>query len=214
MRHQIPRIYIISDRLIAGGSVAMLEAFRCIAAALPPGAMAVQIREKDLGPRDVVALARHAVESLAPWNVPVLVNDRFDLAVASGAAGVHLSSAGISPGEVRRVYEGIIAISTHSSADLAGLDPNDVDFAVFGPVFDTPSKRSFGPPLGMEAVCKAVDGSPVPILALGGIHPGNAHLLAGIGIAGIAMISAVLCAPDPAHAACVIADAAFPSGDR
>jgi thiamine-phosphate pyrophosphorylase len=214
MPHPSPRLYVISDRRAAGGAVPMLDILRRVAGALPPGFLAVQIREKDLAPREVVALARAAVEALAPWDVPVLVNDRFDLAMAAGAAGVHLSSSGLDPAEVRAAYEGRIAISTHQAAELSRLRPADVDWAVFGPVFDTPSKRPFGPPQGVEALRRAVHASGVPVVALGGIHRDNAPLLSGTGIAGIASISAVLCAPDPAGAARFLADAAVAAGHR
>jgi thiamine-phosphate pyrophosphorylase len=214
MPHPPPRLYVISDRRVAGGAAPMLDALRRVAAALPPGFLAVQIREKDLAPREVVALARAAVEALAPWDVPVLVNDRFDLAMAAGAAGVHLSSSGLDPADVRKAYDGLVAISTHRAAELSRLRPVDVDFAVFGPVFDTPSKRPFGPPQGVETLRRAVEASGVPVVALGGIHRDNAALLSGTGIAGIASISAVLCAPDPARAARLLADAALAAGHR
>jgi len=208
MPHPVPRLYLISDRRLAGGIAGMLDTLCRIAAALPPGTLAVQVREKDLGPRDIVALSRAAVECLAPWGVPVLVNDRFDLAKASGAAGVHLSSSGLDPAEVRGAYDGIVAVSTHSAAELSRLHPANVDFAAFGPIFDTPSKRPYGPPLGVEALRHAVRVSGVPVVALGGIRLDNAGLLSGSGAAGIATISAVLAAPDPAEAACRMADAA------
>lgn len=212
MPHPPPLLYLISDRRLAGGVAAMLDLMRRVAAALPPGALAVQAREKDLPPREAVALARALVEALSPWGTPVLVNDRFDLALAAGAAGVHLSSAGLEPRDVRMAYPGIVAVSTHSPVELARLGPCDVDFAVFGPVFDTPSKRPFGPPHGVEPTRLAVVASPVPVVALGGIHPGNAGQLAGTGVAGVAAISAVLSSADPVGAAQALVKAAEAAG--
>ncbi len=208
MTRPAPHLYLITDRKACGGIPALLDIAGRVADALPPGSLAVQVREKDLPPRDVIALARALVARLAAHGAPVLVNERFDLAIAAGAAGVHLSTFGMPPADVRGAYDGLVAVSTHSPAELAALCPGDADFAVFGPVFDTPSKRPYGPPVGIDALRRAVAASPIPVVALGGIRTGNAGLLAGTGAAGIATISAVLGAPDPVQAARVLLEAA------
>jgi thiamine-phosphate pyrophosphorylase len=195
-----PRLYVVTDRRLAGGDTALVDLLRAAATAAPPGTLAVQVREKDLAPREVVALARAIVEALAPLGAPVLVNDRFDLALAAGAAGVHLPASGLAAADVRAVYGGVVAVSAHRVGELTTLRPGDADFAVFGPVFDTPSKRAYGPPRGIDALREAAARSPVPVVALGGIDTGNAGLLRGTGVAGLAVIRAVLGAADPAAA--------------
>ena len=168
---------------------------------MPPGEMAVQVREKDMTPRELIELVRAVVQRMEPRNVPVLVNDRLDIAIAAGADGVHLGSSGLDPSSVRATYSGMVAISTHSALELNGLAATDIDFAVFGPVFDTPSKRPFGLPVGIDTLRVAAASSPVPVLALGGINAGNAQLLANTGAAGLAVISAIMTASDPAASA-------------
>ena len=192
------RLYLITDRrwmADAGGvEVAVERAIR----SLPQGSVAIQVREKDLRSRDLLDLVRRVCAVCGPHRVPVLVNDRLDVALAARADGVHLPASGFPPAEVRRVLPaGLIGISTHSVAELQRLDPAAVDFATFGPVFDTPSKRPYGPPQGVPALASAVASSPVPVFAIGGIGPLTAEKLRGTGVAGIAMISAAWTALDP-----------------
>ena len=199
-------LYIVTDRAVAGGDP--VEILMRVAASLPPGTVGVEIREKALPARELLALARRVVAALRPLGARVLVNDRLDVAIAAGADGVHLPASGLDPRAVRAVYPGLIGVSTHSRAELAGLDAGAADFATFGPVFDTPSKRGFGPPQGVDALRAAVAASRVPVMAIGGIMQGTAADLAGTGISGIAVIRAVLAARNPAAAARDLLDAA------
>jgi thiamine-phosphate pyrophosphorylase len=140
----------------------------------------------------------------------VLVNDRLDVVIAAGAAGVHLPASGLAPSDARAAFAGRIGVSTHFSGEVAGLAPGATDFATFGPVFDTASKRRYGPPVGLDALRAAVAASRVPVYAIGGITEATASLVAGAGIAGIAGIKSVLAAPDPGRAAAAVIRAAFP----
>lgn len=205
------RFYLVTDRRLLGtGPVEVrLEAlFR----GLPAGTVAIQVREKDLATRDLLDLTRRIRAVATPRGVPVLVNDRLDVAIASGADGVHLPGSGVPPARVRPAFAGLIGRSCHSVEEVAGLDPSQVDFATFGPVFDTPSKRAYGPPLGVEALRRAAGASRVPVVAIGGIGPDTAGALRGTGIAAVAAISAVWTAPDPAAVAASILEAAFERG--
>lgn len=205
------RFYLITDRRLFGpGPVeARLDAlFR----GLPAGTIAIQVREKDLPTRDLLDLVRRIRAAAAPRGVPVLVNDRLDVAIAADAEGVHLPGSGLEPALVRPVFPGLIGASCHSVEEVARLDPTRVDFATVGPVHDTPSKRVFGPPLGVEALRRAAAASRVPVVAVGGIGPATAASLRGSGIAGVAAISAVWTAPDPAAVVTSILDAAFERG--
>lgn len=173
---------------------------RQAAEGLPTGTMAVEVREKDMEARALLALARRVRETLAPWAVPVLVNGRWDVAFAAGADGVHLPESGLDPAAVRRAWPaGRIGCSTHSAETLAGL--RGADFATFGPVFATPSKLAYGPPQGIDRLRLAVAASPVPVYAIGGIDADTVRQLRGTGIAGIAVIRSVLSEADPAAAA-------------
>jgi thiamine-phosphate pyrophosphorylase len=129
------------------------------------------------------------------------VNDRADVAVAAGADGVHLPSAGIPPAEARRLLGPgrLVGVSCHSAADVRRAAEGGADFATFGPVFETPSKRAFGPPPGLPALADAA-ALGLPLVGLGGIDPANAASVRRAGACGVAAIRAWLSAPDPAAA--------------
>jgi thiamine-phosphate pyrophosphorylase len=172
--------YYITDRRSCS------DVLNCIARAAASGVEFIQIREKDLPARDLLELTRRAIELARPWPARILVNGRVDVALAAGADGVHLPENAIPPAVWRAIVPAgfLIATSCHSAESEQWRGS---DFAVFGPVFNTPGK---GPAVGLQALRKAVYASPVPIFALGGIDETNAQscLEAGArGIAGIRM---------------------------
>jgi thiamine-phosphate pyrophosphorylase len=120
----------------------------------------------------------------------VLVNDRADVAKCAGA-GVHLTTRSLNAETVRRLFglEMIIGASTHSLQQVIAAENGGVDFVVFGPVFETASKREYGPPVGVEALRAASRCVSIPVLALGGITLTNFHETLEAGAAGIAAIS-------------------------
>lgn len=196
---------LVTDRRVAGaGEVA--AAVRAAAAIAP---VALQIREKDL---EVAAYLRFtaAIRSAvgagpAPAHgIRILCNGRLDVALASGAEGVHLTSGGPPVRRVRRaVGVGLrIGVSTHSIAEIRAAVDGGADYVVFGPVYETPSKRGMGEPQGLEVLGAAVEAaSPVPLLAIGGIDAGRARACRDAGAHGVGMIRGVLAAPDPEGAA-------------
>lgn len=193
------RLYVVTDRRVTGGVEHLVAQLARAADGLPPGTMAVEVREKDLEAGALLALVRQVRSTLAPRGVPVFVNDRWDVAAAAGAEGVHLPESGLDPALVRHAWGGRIGVSTHATAALHRV--RAADFATFGPVFATPSKLAYGPPQGVERLRAAVAGLPIPVIAIGGIDRDTAPGLRGIPIAGIAVIRAVLAADDPAAAA-------------
>lgn len=125
----------------------------------------------------------------------MLVNDRLDVALATGADGVHLRVSSLAAAEVRTVIRNkgmknfLISVSTHSLTEARAAEEGGADFIVCGPVYDTPSKRAYGAPLGVECfaeICRTVQ---IPVLALGGINAANSHELLQRGAAGIAAIT-------------------------
>ncbi len=152
-----------------------------VARATDAGADLIQIRAKQLGTRDLLRLVEQAIAIAGPR---VLVNTRTDVALACGAAGVHLPADSVSPRAI--VPAGfLIAWSTHNVEELKRAERQGAAFAVFGPVFDTPGK---GSALGLAALRDAVLSTSLPVFALGGVTAKNAPLCIEAGAAGVAGI--------------------------
>lgn len=194
----IPLVHLITDRRLVPDLPARADA---ALAGAPPGALAVHLREKDLGGRDLLALARALAGVCRARGQVLLVNDRVDVALAAGAAGVHLPSAGIPPRDARSLLgEGaLVGVSCHSEEDVARAREGGASFATFGPVHDTPSKRPWGPPVGEAALARAARLG-LPLVALGGIDAERAGGARAAGASGVAAMRAWLEGPDPARA--------------
>ena len=154
----------------------------------------VQIRERSLPARELLALAREAVRISAP-NARVIVNDRLDIAIAAGAAGVHLGGESLPACEVVSWRRGgntragfLVGVSCHSLADAREAEAAGANYVVFGPVFDTPAKARFGPPQGLGKLAEVCRGLALPVIAIGGVNEGNAVECVRAGAAGIAAI--------------------------
>lgn len=196
-----PLVCYVTDRkgLAAPDPAAALS--ESISRAVTAGVDWVQIREKDLPSREILALAKAAVLASEAYKrsrstpTRILINDRLDLALASGAAGVHLGGESIPTVDVVRWCRAgnapaqfLIGVSCHDlegarQAELAGAN-----YVVFGPIFDTPSKRLFGPPHGIARLHEVCAAARIPVIAIGGISDQNAAECLRAGAAGIAAI--------------------------
>lgn len=173
------------------------EEWRVLEAAVAGGVGAIQVREKDLDGGALYARVTELVSLCRPKGVRVLVNDRADVAHAAGADGVHLPGAGLSVDDARAVVgrDARVGRSIHDRAELAAC--RGVDYAIFGPIFDTPSKRRYGAPQGLERLADVSRTSDVPIVAIGGITADRARDVLVNGAAGVAVMGAILSADDP-----------------
>ncbi|MFO7767497.1 MAG: thiamine phosphate synthase [bacterium] len=183
------------------------ESLEVIRAAAEAGVEGVQVREKGWDARPLVGFTRRVLETARPWDMRVVINGRLDVALATGAHGVHLGGGALHPEAARELADRLgradflVGVSTHSRADVARASAGIADYVLFGPVFATPSKAPYGPPQGLaelEAVC--ADGW-VPVLAVGGVDPANTADVLRAGAAGSACIRALFEAEDPREAA-------------
>ncbi len=180
------RTYAVTDRKSLAGD--LLEA---LARTLATGVELLQIREKDLSGKALFELAT-AVRGLPnPHGTKILVNSRVDVALAAGLDGVHLPASAPPLEAVRRILPGrfLIGVSAHSLEQVLAADRAGADLIVFGPVFDTPSKRAFGPPLGLEPLGQVCRAAATPVFAIGGVTRENASECIAAGAAGVAGIS-------------------------
>lgn len=194
----VPRLHLITDRRLVAS---LPERAAAALAGLPPRTVAVHLREKDLGGRELLALARRLRAACAAAGQLLFVNDRLDVALAAEADGVHLPSAGVPVADARRLLGPgrLLGVSCHSRPDVERAAAGGADYATFSPIFDTPSKRRYGAPLGVAALREAAAVG-LPLIALGGIDAGNAPEVRAAGAAGVAAIRAWLAADDPAAA--------------
>ncbi len=197
-------VYLVTDRRETGGRD--LEAV--VEAALRGGVRAVQLRERDLSTCDLLALATRLRALTSEHGALLLVNDRVDVALACGADGVHLPASSFAVPDARALLgpRRLIGVSTHHPNEVVVAAESGADFAVFGPIHDTPSKRPYGPPLGLAALRQAAAAS-IPVYAIGGIDAARATEARRSGAAGVAVVRAILAAADPAAAAARLAAA-------
>ena len=194
------RLYLISDRKLVPEGNSLLET---IEQALIGGVRAFQLREKDLPPDELYSCALALRTLTNRYGASLLINDRIDVAMAVGADGVHLGEHSLPTDAARKILgnKAIIGRSTHRVDDIVQAAAEGADFVTFSPIYFTPSKAPYGEPQGLERLRQACDASPLPVLALGGIRQDRIHEVRSAGAAGIALISAVLTATDPASAA-------------
>lgn len=188
------RLLLVTDRTQTGGRFLPSLLRQAVEAGLP----AIQLRERDLPTRELLQLAREIHAITKPCGVPLIINDRVDLMLALDLPGVHLRSNSLPISAVRRMIgrDRLIGVSTHSLAEVYDANRDGADYVVFGPIFDTPSKRPFGSPFGLEKLAEVCRASAVPVFAIGGITAASVADVRRAGAHGVAVIGAILSRDD------------------
>lgn len=205
------QLYLITDRTQTAGR----ELPAVVADALAAGVTAIQLREKDLTSRQLFDLARELRAMTRQHRAKLLINDRIDIALAVGADGVHIGAGSLPVAEARRLLgnERLIGYSAHSLTEAGIAEAAGADFVTFGPVYHTPSKAIYGEPLGVKKLAEAASALTIPVFALGGVKKSSIPELLACGAHGIALISAIIAAREPAVEAAHIL-ACFESHER
>lgn len=199
-----PPLLLVTDRrrfpAPAPGEVFAAREWRALEAAIDAGVGAIQLREKDLDGRALAARASLLAARCRAGDVKLLVNDRVDVALAASADGVQLPANGLPVAAARRLLgaDATVGCSVHSADELARA--GGCELVLFGPVYDTPAKRIFGPPQGLAALRAMVRASRVPVFAVGGITPERVAEVRAAGASGVAVIGAILDVDDPGAA--------------
>ncbi len=198
MKKNIGRLHVLTDTVIQS-RFSHLELARM---AVTGGADTIQFRQKSGSTREMIETARKLKELCAVAGVSFIVNDRVDIAIASGADGVHLGQDDFPLVLARSLMgeDAIIGGSAVSLEDVHRCAADGADYIGFGPVFPTSSKRDAAIPTGIALMKQAAEAVPLPIIAIGGINAENTPEVIRAGAYGIAVISAVCCQTDPIKA--------------
>ncbi|CAN5313821.1 thiamine phosphate synthase [soil metagenome] len=189
-------IHLIADRKSARGDL-----LGTVGGALRGGVDWVQVREKTGPARDLYETARRIIPLARRNGAGFMINDRIDVALATGAGGVHLAGKSLPPRVARELLgDRLLGASVHGLKEAREAVDGGVDYVTFGHVYPTSSKPGM-PPRGVLQLAEVVESVDVPVLAIGGIDTSNVHEVLRTGASGIAVISAVLAAQDPGAAA-------------
>lgn len=196
---EILRLYLVTDQALTRGR----PLADVVAAAVHGGVTCVQLREKHSDTRDFMAQAVMLKALLAPHGVPLVINDRIDIAMACVAEGVHLGQSDMRVQDARRVLPPGVFIgwSVETGEDVAQSAGLPVDYLGVSPVFATPTKTDTKTPWGLEGLRQIRAASALPLVAIGGIHAGNAQDVVRAGADGLAVVSALCSADRPEVAA-------------
>ena len=190
MKTRFAPIYPITDKRMSGKPTHLAIVRELVRG----GASIVQIRDKETAVGELLLDVRRCVEFAAGFGVRIIVNDRCDLALLSGAAGVHLGQHDLPAAAARRILgrRALLGVSTHSPAQVRQANLMPVQYIGFGPIFATSSKPNHAPVVGLEALRQACRQSTRPVVAIGGIGPGQIREVLEAGAASVAVISSLM----------------------
>lgn len=189
--------YLITDRKqltkTSHFSVLTSHLLTAVRQALKGGVKAIQLREKDLSTCELLKLAYRMRDLTKKYNAKLFINDRFDIALAVEADGVHLTQNSIPADAVRKIVKKklLIGVSTHSLKETKEAERSGADFITLGPIYRTPSKLKYGSPLGINTLKKVSSSLKIPVFAIGGVKGKRIKDLKTAGAYGVAMISEI-----------------------
>lgn len=191
-------LYLVTDRELSKGR----DMEDIVTNAVHGGVTMVQLREKHTDTRMFIDLALRLKASLKPFGVPLIINDRVDVALAADADGVHIGQSDMPYEMARRILgkEKIIGLSVENFEQIEEANRLDVDYIGVSPVFSTSTKTDTAAPFGIEGLRRAVQMSVHPAVAIGGMNRDTVREVIGTGVDGIAVVSAIVCAPSPLEA--------------
>ena len=194
------KLYLVTDRGLCPEGRSLVQTVKD---AVEGGVTMVQLREKDIDTRTFIEEALELKALLGPLGVPLIINDRVDVALASDADGVHIGQSDMPYAIARRLLgpDRIIGLSVENMDQVAQADALDVDYIGVSPVFATPTKTDTARPFGLDGLREAVRITKHPTVAIGGINALTAADVMAAGTDGIAVVSAIIAAPDPRAAA-------------
>ena len=193
------KLYFIADFESAKGK----DLVWIVEEAVKGGATVVQLRAKSISTREFLDISMKIHSFLKKKRVPLIINDRIDIALALDADGVHLGQKDMPLQIARKILgkEKIIGISVNNIEEAMEAENNGADYLGVGPVFPTTTKPDIRAPLGIEGLRKIREKIKIPIIAIGGINKSNVHEVYSTGVDGIAVVSAIILSPDPCQAA-------------
>jgi thiamine-phosphate pyrophosphorylase len=188
-------LYLVTDRGLSRGRPTP----EIVRAAVRGGVTCVQLREKTCSTREFIAEARAVRDFLKSRGVPLIINDRVDVALAVGADGVHLGQGDMLLAEARAILgeSKVIGISAESLRDAVEAENAGADYLGVSPIFATPTKTDTAAPLGLEGLRAIRREVRLPLVAIGGLNAGNAAAVIAAGADGVAVVSAIAAADDP-----------------
>jgi thiamine-phosphate pyrophosphorylase len=192
-------LYLVTDRGLARGR----STVEVVKAAVSGGVTCIQLREKDCSTLEFIEQARAIKNFLEEREVPLIINDRLDVALAVGADGVHLGQSDM-PLEMARKIAGssmLIGISAESVQDAVEAENGGADYLGVSPIYATPTKTDTAPPLGIQGLREIKNRVKIPLVGIGGLNNSNAAEVIRNGADGVAVVSAIVAAEDPETAA-------------
>ena len=198
MRLVLPRLYVILD-----AALLTIPEKECAGQLVEAGVRLLQYRNKGASSRQLLESAKRLSGELMPRGVTFIVNDRTDVAALAGASGVHVGQEDLSVEDARAVVgrNGLVGVSTHNRAQFEQAAGSSADYTAVGPIFSTSSKANADPVVGTEFIREVRPLTDKPIVAIGGITLERAREVVRAGADSVAVISDILCAPDPGQRA-------------